>query len=67
MFGPADFEKSYQEEKYIRDSYSSLWKLKEIQKPFVIVTASYKNKDWYKWNLDIIFMSKLHQLSHHLY
>ena len=54
MFGPADFEKSYQEEKYIRDRYCYLWDLKETQKPFVIITASYKNKDWYKWNLDII-------------
>lgn len=54
MFGPDDFETGYREEKYIRDTYSYLWNLPEIQKPFVIITASYKNKDWYKWNLDII-------------
>ena len=54
MFGSADYEKSYQEEKYICDRYSYLWDLKEVQKAFVIITASYKNKDWYKWNLDLL-------------
>lgn len=56
LFDKTDFEKSYQEEKYIRDQYGAMWSCIDYQeKPFVIVTASYKNKDWYKRNLDSVF------------
>lgn len=49
----ADFAKSYQEEKYIRETYQSMWNSRTTQdKRFVIITASYNNKDWYQRNLD---------------
>lgn len=53
-----DNERGYQEMKSIREKYHSLWGLasKNLpEKPFVIITASYKNKDWYKRNLDSVF------------
>ena len=55
LFGSQDFEQSYYEEQYIRHEYSALWSsLNFEEKPFVIVTASYNNKDWYKRNLDSV-------------
>lgn len=55
LFGPDDFSQSYCEEEYIRNKYSALWSsVPHTEKPFVIVTASYKNKDWYKRNLDSV-------------
>lgn len=55
-------EKGYKEIKTIQQTYSSLWQ-PEIKKyaedkSFVIVTASYKNAEWYKRNLDSIFNQK---------
>jgi Glycosyl transferase family 2 len=56
LFTPEDFEKSYEEEHSIQQRYGHLWTSIEItEKSFVIVTTSYKNKDWYKRNLDSIF------------
>ena len=52
LHSPQDYEISYTEEKTIRDTYSHLWQPKITEKSFVIITASYKNKDWYKRNLD---------------
>ncbi len=51
--GQQDYAKSYQEEKYISDHYKYLWSSHTFEeKPFVIITPSYKNKDWYKRNID---------------
>ncbi len=51
----SDFDQSTQEELYIREHYRSMWSQPSIaEKSFVIVTASYNNKSWYKWNLDSI-------------
>lgn len=50
-----DYEKWYHEDKYIRNTYKSLWQTDfpaRTEKPFVIITASYNNKHWYKRNLD---------------
>ena len=53
LMGERDYLKSYEEEKYIREHYESLWSSYTFEeKPFVIITPSYKNKDWYKRNLD---------------
>lgn len=55
-------EKGYQEIKDLYQIYNQQWqpnKKKYIQdKEFVIVTASYKNAEWYKRNLDSIFNQK---------
>lgn len=49
----------YQEIKTIYENYHALYKTKTTQfehnKSFVIITASYKNADWYKRNLDSLF------------
>lgn len=55
LFGPDDFKKSYEEENYIRQKYSEMWgNLRAQEKSFVIVTASYNNKEWYKRYLDSV-------------
>lgn len=55
LFNQDDFQKSYDEEKYIKNEYGHLWSSVDYtQKPFVIITPSYNNKDWYKRNLDSI-------------
>ena len=52
-------QKGYQEVKAIHDAYSAQWDYKTTpcatKKPFVIITASYKNAEWYKRNLDSLF------------
>ncbi len=55
LIGEQDYAKSYDEEKYIHDQYQNMWtSLQFEEKPFVIITPSYKNKDWYKRNIDSI-------------
>lgn len=55
LFDPEDFRKSYGEENYIRQKYSALWGNLPVQeKSFVIVTASYNNKEWYKRYCDSV-------------
>lgn len=52
-------QKGYQEVKDIHDTYYMQWNSKATpcatKKPFVIITASYKNAEWYKRNLDSAF------------
>jgi len=53
-----DNEKGYQEMKTIKKNYNQLWQTKSQEKeelPFVIIIPSYKNKEWYKRNLDSVF------------
>lgn len=53
LLATTEYVSSYQEDAQIRNSYSSYWhEEKPAQKPFVIITTSYQNKDWYKRNLD---------------
>lgn len=53
-------EQGYQETKNIYQNYHAHWKTKTEScakhKPFVIITASYKNAEWYKRNLDSLFI-----------
>lgn len=57
-------EQGYQEIKTIYQTYHTKWKTKTTQfehnKSFVIITASYKNADWYKRNLDSLFHQNYH-------
>lgn len=52
-------ENGYQEYKAIYQTYHMHWQRpfahSEKQKSFVIITASYKNAEWYKRNLDSLF------------
>lgn len=56
FFSENDFEQSYQEDRYIKETYQSMWQSHYDfpEKHFVIVTASYNNKNWYKRNLDSV-------------
>lgn len=55
-------EKGYNELKAIHQQYNSHWQRQSKKcaedKAFVIVTASYKNAEWYKRNLDSLFNQK---------
>lgn len=53
-----DNQKGYEEKKHIKNAYGFLWRTSmpqhdELQ--FVIITPSYRNKEWYKRNLDSVF------------
>jgi hypothetical protein len=53
-----DNQKGYEEQKQIKKTYGYLWRTKtekEDELPFVIITPSYRNKEWYKRNLDSVF------------
>lgn len=52
-----DMERGNAEDQYVRTVYKNLWhkKYELPEKPFVIVIPSYKNKNWYKRNLDSVF------------
>ena len=49
-------ERGYQEDQYVRNVYKNLWckKYDYPEKPFVVVIPSYKNKNWYKRNLNSV-------------
>lgn len=55
-------EKGYQEVKTIYKNYHTYWQTNPARfshnKSFVIITASYKNAEWYKRNLDSLFNQK---------
>ena len=62
LLGSVD-AKHYKKHKYAAKEEEQLWsQLKDIQptinKHFVVVIASYNNKNWYKKNLDSVFMQK---------
>ena len=52
-----NIERGNIEDSYVRTEYLSLWQKKYDfpEKPFVIIIPSYKNKNWYKRNLDSAF------------
>ncbi len=52
-----EMDRGYQEDRYIRQTYAPLWDhyYDFPEKPFVIIIASYKNKNWYKRNLNSVF------------
>lgn len=53
----SDYSNANAEYDYIKKTYGYLWQMKfriAPEKSFVIITASYNNKEWYKKNLDSI-------------
>ena len=49
-------DQGYREDKYIRQTYKNYWETHHDlpEKRFVIISASYNNKNWHKRNLDSI-------------
>lgn len=54
---PQDLERAAAEDNYVRTTYQNLWhkSYDYPEKPFVVIIASYNNKNWYKRNLDSVF------------
>ena len=54
---PDALERGYQEDLYVRSKYQNNWHIQysHQEKPFVIIIPSYKNKNWYKRNLNSVF------------
>ena len=47
-----------QVDKYISNNTLSEL-IEDNNKAFVFIVSSYNNKEWYKWNLDSIFKTKI--------